>query len=149
MESKALKLVSETLESKGIRADMVADNVLKTDWEFAYGRMVLFLQIDDEDSHVHLEGINFIKIPEDRYMVIYKTLNECNDAYNHVKFVLNTSGPDVGQISAREDDIIQLDSCGPECFEMMLRIVRIVEDAYPKFMKVLWSGENITLKSDM
>lgn len=145
MESKALKLVSEVLATKEIRADWVNDNVLRTDWEFAYGRMIIFLQIDDEDTHVHLEGLNFIKIPEDWYGTIYETINECNDAYNHVKFVLNTSGPDVGQISAREDDIIQLDSCGPECFELMLRMVRIVEDAYPKFMKVLWGQDNITL----
>ena len=103
------------------------------------------MQIDDEDTHVHLEGINFIKIPEDWYGTIYETINECNDAYNHVKFVLNTGGPDVGQISAREDDIIQIESCGAECFELMLRMVRIVEDAYPKFMKVLWGQDNITL----
>ncbi|MBR6308590.1 MAG: YbjN domain-containing protein [Lachnospiraceae bacterium] len=145
MESAALKRVSEVLETKDIRADWIADNVLRTDWEFAYGRMIIFLQIDDEDTHVHLEGINFIKIPEDRYDIIFRMLNECNDAYNHVKFVLNTSGPDVGQISAREDDIIQLDSCGPECFELMLRMVRIVEDAYPKFMKVLWGGETLSI----
>ena len=102
MESKALKLVSEVLAAKEIRADWVNDNVLRTDWEFAYGRMIIFLQIDDEDTHVHLEGLNFIKIPEDWYGTIYETINECNDAYNHVKFVLNTSGPDVPPDGVRQ-----------------------------------------------
>ena len=67
---------------------------------------------------------------------MYKVVNECNDTYKHVKFVLDTEH---SQINARDDDVIQLDSCGPECFELMIRMVKVVEAAYPKFMKAIWA----------
>ena len=43
------------------------------------------------------------------------------------------------QIIARDDEIIQLDTCGPECYELMVRMVKIVEDAFPLFMKAMWA----------
>ena len=80
--------------------------------------------------------MNFITVPENKYDAMYKTVNQCNDDYTHIKFVLDTKD---GQINAREDAVIQLDSCGEECFELMIRMVRVVEDAFPKFMKAMWA----------
>ena len=42
-------------------------------------------------------------------------------------------------INARCDNIIQLDTCGENCYELMIRMLKIVEDAYPSFMKALWA----------
>lgn len=98
--------------------------------------MDMYFQFDDSDTHVHVEGLNFIKVPESKYDKLYKLLNECNDQYAHIKFVLDTEN---GQIVARDDDIIQLDTCGEECYELTYRMLKVVEDAYPKFMKAIWA----------
>lgn len=135
MAGIAAKLVEQFFESKETHPEVLRDNLLRTGWNFEGGSIDIFFQFDDTDSHVHLEGINFIKIPENKYDAMYKVLNECNDQYSHVKFVLDTEH---GQLNARDDDVIQLDTCGEECFELMLRMVRVVQDAFPKFMKVIW-----------
>lgn len=136
MARMAAKLVSQYFESRETKASVLEDDLLRIGWGFDGGSMEIFFKFDDEDAHVHLEGVNFIKVPDNKYDAMYKVLNECNDAYTHVKFVLDTEN---GQIMARDDDVIQLDSCGPECFELMIRMVRVVEDAYPKFMKAMWA----------
>ena len=135
MANMAAKLVSQYFESKDTKAAELREDVLRVGWGFKGGSIEIFFAFDEEGTHVHLEGMNFIKVPQEKYDAIYKVLNECNYTYKHVKFVLDTSD---GQISARDDAIIQLDTCGPECFELMIRMVQIVEDAYPMFMKAMW-----------
>ena len=138
MAGMAAKMVSQYFQTKDTKANELREDLLRIGWEFNGGSIEIFFKFDDSDSHVHLEGINFIKVPEDKFdsLALYKTINECNNEYVHVKFVLNA---EEGQIIARDDDVIQLDSCGPECFELMIRMVQIVEDAYPRFMKALWA----------
>ena len=136
MAGMASKLVSQFFESQDAKARELREDLLSIGWNFEGGSLEIFFKFDESDTHVHLEGLNFIRVPENKYDAMYKVLNECNDQYTHVKFVLDTEN---GQINARDDDVIQLDSCGPECFELMIRMVKIVEDAYPKFMKAMWA----------
>lgn len=132
----AAKMVSAFFESQDTKLNELRDDLLLIGWGFEGGSIRIFFSFDESCTHVHLEGREFIKVPAEKYDAIYKTLNECNDQYVHVKFVLDTES---GEICARDDDIIQLDSCGEECFELMIRMVKIVEDAYPKFMKALYA----------
>ncbi len=132
----AAKMVSAYFEEKETQLNEIREDLLVIGWEIKGGSIRVFFSFDESGTHVHLEGRGFVKVPSDRYDAIYKTLNECNDAYVHVKFVLDTES---GEICARDDDIIQLDSCGEECFELMIRMVQVVEDAYPKFMKALYA----------
>lgn len=132
----AAKMVSAFFEGQDTKAHELREDLLMIGWGFSGGSIRIFFNFDESCTHVHLEGIDFIKVPEEKYDAIYKTLNECNDQYSHVKFVLDTED---GHIAARDDDIIQLESCGEECFELMIRMVKVVEDAYPKFMKALYA----------
>ncbi|MCR4740752.1 MAG: YbjN domain-containing protein [Lachnospiraceae bacterium] len=132
----AAKMVAQFFEGQNTKAQELEETLLRIGWNFEGGSITIFFQFDEEDAHVHLEGLDFIKVPEDKFDAVYKVLNECNDDYNHIKFVLDTEH---GELNARDDDVIQLDSCGPECFELMLRMVKVVEDAYPRFMKAIWA----------
>ena len=132
----AAKMVAAFFEGQDIKVNGVRDDLLMIGWEFSGGSMRIFFNFDESCTHVHLEGVDFIKVPAEKYDAIYKPLNECNDQYTHIKFVLDTED---GYIVARDDDIIQLESCGEECFELMIRMVKVVEDAYPKFMKALYA----------
>ena len=135
MAGMAAKTVASFFEDKNTKATVVSDNLLRIGWEFNGGLITIYLDFEDDDTHVHLEGIDFITVPRDRYDRLYKVLNDVNDQYRLVKFVLDTKE---GRICARDDAVIDLDSCGAECFELMIRMVKIVEDAYPTFMKALW-----------
>ena len=136
MAGMAAKMVLAYFEAKGTAAKELDEDLLRIGWNIEGGSMDIFFKFDESDSHVHLEGLNFVSVPENKYDAMYKVVNECNDTYNHVKFVLDTEH---GQINARDDDVIQLDSCGEECFELMIRMVSIVENALPKFMKAIWA----------
>ena len=136
MAEMALKLVAQYLESKDTKASQVDDDVLRIGWNFEGSSIDIFFQFDESDTHVHLEGINFVTVPEDKYDRMYKVLNQVNNEYKLVKFTLDEEN---GQIIARDDAVIQLDSCGEECFELMIRMVQIVEDAYPTLMKGIWA----------
>lgn len=136
MAGMAAKMVSQFFETQDLKLNQLEEDLLKIGWNFEGGSIDIFFKFNEDDTRVHLEGINFIRVPEEKYDAMYKVLNECNDAYIHVKFVLDTEN---GQICARDDDIIQLDTCGPECNELMIRMVQIVQDAYPKFMKAMWA----------
>ena len=136
MAGMAAKMVSKFFESQDTKAQELEEGLLVIGWGFNGGQIRIFFKFDESDTHVHLEGMDFINVSEDKYDSMYKVINECNDKYNHIKFVLDTEH---GQICARDDDIIQLDSCGPECFELMIRMVKVVEDAYPMFMKAMWA----------
>ena len=136
MAEMALKLVAQYLESKDTKASQVDDDVLRIGWNFEGSSIDIFFQFDESDTHVHLEGINFVTVPEDKYDKMYKVLNQVNNEYKLVKFTLDEEN---GQIIARDDAVIQLDSCGEECFELMIRMVQIVEDAYPTLMKGIWA----------
>lgn len=136
MAGMAAKLVAQFMETQNARVKEVREDLLAIGCSFEGGSIDIFFEFDNDDRRVHLEGVNFIKVPENKCDEMYKIVNECNDQYRHVKFVLDTEH---GQIAARDDDIIQLDSCGPECFELMLRMLNIVQNAYPTFMKALWA----------
>lgn len=137
MASMAAKMFGSYLESKDVKFQSVEDDILRVGWGLQVGSSIsIFFHFQNEDTSVHLEGLDFVKIPEDKYDMIYKLLNELNDRYKHVKFVLNA---ETGMVAARDDDVIQLDTCCEECWELMIRMVQIVEDAYPIFMKALWA----------
>ena len=136
MAGMAAKLVAAFLESKETKVTVLEENLLRTGWNFEGGSVDIYFDFDETDSHVHVEGINFCSVPKSRYDNVYRALNECNNRFSHIKFVLNEER---GSLAAREDAVIQLDTCGEECYELMIRMVQVVESAYPIFMKAIWA----------
>ena len=65
---------------------------------------------------------------------MYKACNECNCKFRWAKFTVVD-----GKISVESDAIIQLDSCADEVTGYMIRLTKIVEAAYPIFMKAMWA----------
>lgn len=132
----AAKMVAAYFESQDTGTKEVRENVLMNSWRFEGGNMDIFYEFKEDSSRVHIQGINFISVPSDKYDCLYKTINECNAKYYHEKFILDTEH---GQIVVEDDDLIQLDTCGEECFELMIRMVQTVEKAYPLFMKAMYA----------
>lgn len=136
MAGMAKKIVAQFMETKGIKLRDVSETILCCSTGFEGGSADVFMDFNADDAHVHFRGMNFIKVPKDKCDVMLKAVNECNDKFSHIKFVLDMEN---GQITAQDDDIIQLDSCGIECYELLFRTVGVIEAAYPIFMKALWS----------
>ena len=135
MAGLAEKMIIDFFESKDIHAE-VLEGYFRVGWNINGTSIDVFFVIDEDDAHAHLRGLNFVTVPEDKTERMYKVVNKLNDEYNWVKFIVDEEH---ATIAARDDAVIHLDSCGEECYELMMRMVGIVQEAYPEIMKALWA----------
>ena len=128
------KMIIEYFKTKEITSTIL-DDYFKVSWNIEGTSIDVFFFLED-DTHVHLRGINFVKIPENAFEKMYKLVNDINNLYNWVKFIVDVEHE---TIVARIDAVIHLDSCGEECYELMVSMLNVVEQAYPKIMKAIWA----------
>lgn len=62
--------------------------------------------------------------------------NQLNNKYRWVKFYLDDDCDVVAQIDAYIDE----DTCGSECTSLVKRMVNIVDEGYPTFMRAIWGN---------
>ena len=89
------------------------------------------------DGEFSILSDRFVKIPQQKIQAGYKLVNELNNKYKYVKFVVD----DDGDVSARWDlpDNVPLEAVGRTGLEILLRMFKIIDDAYPEVMKAVWS----------
>ena len=61
--------------------------------------------------------------------------NQLNKEYRWVKFYLDDDSDVVAQIDAYVDE----ETCGSECASLVKRMVNIVDEGYPTFMRAMWA----------
>ncbi len=90
---------------------------------------------DDNERSINVKSFSIVKVPADKLLDIYVLLNGLNCEYRWVKFYVD----DDNEVTVSGDAIIDLNSVGEECFEMMLRYIHIIDEVYPRLMKTIWS----------
>lgn len=138
MANAAAKMVENYFASKDIRIKVLDEEgkVLRSGWSLDNTRIDIYFQFSDEVHDVHIEGRNFLSVPENKEDTVIKICNKLNREYRWVKFSVDTENHNV---IVELDAVIELGSCGEEAYELMLRMNNIVEDAYPTFMKEMWA----------
>ncbi|MCD7760225.1 MAG: hypothetical protein LUH16_00385 [Clostridiales bacterium] len=61
--------------------------------------------------------------------------NDMNNKYSWVKFYVN----DDGNVHAKIDVDIDNNTCGRVCLSLIVRMAKIIDEAYPVFMKAQWT----------
>ena len=64
-------------------------------------------------------------------------LEECNSLngeYRWVKFYIDGDG----DIAVSMDAVVDIDTVGAECIQLVNRMVNIYDDAYPRLMRAIW-----------
>ena len=137
MANTAAKLFMAYLEAKDTHGSYVNDeeSVVRVGWNLDNTKLNIYFFFGEDEKDVHLIGDGFCKVPENKKDAVLQAVNECNKKFRWMKFVLK----DEGDVEAEVDAVIQLDSCAEECFELMIRMCSIVDDAYPILMKAIWS----------
>lgn len=138
MENKAAKLTAAYFDSIDFKYDLEGENkeVIITGMsglDNISSVRILFFFDENQDS-VHIIAPKIAKIPESKADQMYKVLNDLNRSFRWVKFYADEEG----NIEADADCILDLDSCGKECLEIMERTVNIADSAYPTIMKEIW-----------
>ena len=138
MANAAAKMFKSYMESKEMNCKFwdEEESVVKASWKLDNTSIDIFFKFDKDCHDVHIQGVNFIQVAKENFGKMLQAVNACNENYRWVKFTLDMEH---GQISVEDDAIIQLDTCAEEVFELMIRMTQIVDDAYPKIMKAMWS----------
>ena len=89
----------------------------------------------DDDNDVAVRVFGIISVEEDQKEKLLPALNELNNKYRFMKFVLD----DDGDVNMEYDYPLRDPDPAASAQEMVIRIVKMVDDAYPLLMRRLWS----------
>lgn len=95
----------------------------------------VILIFDEDGNSINVKSFSVAKVPEDKLLDIYVCLNELNNQYRWVKFYVDSDN----EVTVSGDAILDEDSAGPECFEIVIRYIGIIDEVYPNIMKILWA----------
>ena len=95
----------------------------------------VILFIDEDGGSINVKSFTVAKVPENKLMDMYVCLNDLNNQYRWVKFYIDSDN----EVTVSGDAIIDAESAGKECLEIVIRYVDIIDDVYPNIMKVLWA----------
>ena len=138
MANQAAQLFVAYMEANNMKIQVLDDEerIIRVGLNLENTELSVFLHFSEDESEVHFDGRDFVKIPKGKEELVYKICNMCNDDYRWVKFVWEENN---NILSCRCDAMIQLDTCAEEIFGIIARMASIVDDAYPSLMKILWA----------
>lgn len=139
---KATRLIAQEMDQMNIKYSIDESDehsIINAGFGIENGPNVVvrFISTDD-DNDVAIRLYNIVtNVSESKLDSMMKVVNECNHKYRYLKFLID----DERDVNL-EYDILQHssdDSVGPEAYEFFIRIMNIMDEIYPLFMKVIWS----------
>lgn len=95
----------------------------------------LLMVFDKEDHTVMIRVGRLAKIPIDRQFEVLSTLNELNREYRFVSFYSDLED----FVTVQTDRVIAANETADPVMEMIVRVVQILDGAYPRIMKAIWA----------
>ena len=135
----AAKVTAAFFDSHDIRYSMRGDDneVIRVGFRAENKESVeILLFFSEKNDNVGIRSFDLCKVPEAKKPALYELCSKLNDKYRWVKFYIDE---DDNTITAADDAVIQLDSCGEECLELVMRMCDIADEVYPEIMKTIWS----------
>lgn len=135
----AAKVTTAYFDSHGLHYEILGDNgeALRAGFKMdnrAEGLKVLMI-FDNDTKGCKVCAYDIVKFSDAKKEVMYRVCNSLNAKYRWIKFFVDESD---NTITAQDDAVIELDSCGEEVLQCCLQLVNIVDDAYPEIMKAIW-----------
>lgn len=121
-----------------MRVNLVDDerSLVRIGFNLNNTQISIFVVFGEDDTDAHIEGRDFVKIPNDQTEKACRICNQMNNNYRWIKFVWDD---DTSEMTVKCDAVIQLDSVAEEIYELVMRTASIVDNAYPEIMKSLWA----------
>ena len=138
MANQALESFAAYMEAKDLKVRLMEEdeNVCYVGFQLDNTEVGILLFFGEDLKDVHFVGRDFVKIPDDKTDVVLSVCNECNKNFRWVKFVYNEED---NRVTCQCDAVVQEDSVAEECYEIVMRLAGIVDEAYPSFMKAIWA----------
>lgn len=94
---------------------------------------IKFISKDDENDF-EVRAFSLAHIPDDKLYGALELINRQNRKFRYVKFVLD----DDGDVNLEYDLPVKGANVGPCAVEMFIRFMRIIDEALPDFMHLIW-----------
>ena len=92
----------------------------------------------DEKGHtVCLRVFDLIPTPDEKRFQLLELINTLNRDYRWARFFLSQDS----RLQVQVDHLTDGDRCAQEIVELIMRLIRIIDDVYPRFMRIIWGGE--------
>lgn len=100
-----------------------------------HGNTITLIYIFDPDgTTVNIKVFSVCKVPSAKLMDMYVLMNELNYEYRWIKFFIDSDD----EVTVSDDAVIEPATAGEELFELMQRFLNIIDEVYPRIMKVVW-----------
>lgn len=124
------------LDEKGIKYTDVDENRVRVGYN---GDNIPSVQVSvifdkDGDGLVAFRSWNLGKVKDEKFANILLACNQLNDQFRWVKFYIDSDQ----DITAALDAVVDEQTVGEECFQLVIRMVSICDDAYPTIMQAMW-----------
>ena len=138
-ENMAAKVTKAFFDSKGLFSEFVDEMHDKLSLSFKMDnrepmRIIVFFA--ENNTSCKIRAYSVAKFPQEKMERMYKICNDLNFKFAWIKFYVDESD---NTITADDDAVIQLDSCGDEVYRCCIQMAQIVDEAYPTIMKGIWN----------
>ena len=134
----ALKMTAAYFEAKGLRYKIDEENNIMRVGVGGLdnkGDVSIFIFFDQDETSVAIRSFKYCTFSEDKLSKMYEICSNMNNQYRWIKFYVQE---EERVITLATDAVIQMESCGEEILELVMRLADIADSAYPHFMKAIW-----------
>lgn len=130
------QLFMNYMDAKGVKYTNSNDHVVKVVYSGDNLKSIpVYVSFDEDgDSMIQVYCFEIANFNNNAAAGLF-ACNELNKKYRWVKFYLDKDNDIICSLDAYIDDV----TCGEECLKLVRRVVNITDEAYPTFMKALWS----------
>lgn len=129
---------TDFLESNNIKYSVQDERCVRISYQLENLPQLAAVFFFSEECHdVSIHVFSIAKVASNKLMQAYKLCSELNAKWRWVKFYVDEDN----EFTAETDAVIEPNTAGHECGELLLRCVDIVKDSYPSIMALVWGQE--------
>ena len=129
------EMFTALLESKELRYDTRVDSDGDIVVDFPYQGKVAKCFFSGENGEYFSLYLVYERVPDDKYANVLFVCNELNCRYKWATFYLDQDK----DIVIHDDALLSVESAADEAFELLVRILKIADDAKPLIMKAIYA----------
>ena len=135
----ASKATQAFFDSEGIKYELLNEDTGLIRLGFTMENkdsLSIFLDFSADGTSVSLVSFEIAKAPVEKKYKMFELCNSLNKRYKWVRFYYDE---EKAMITAQDDAVIQLDSCGEEIIRCCIQMKHIVDEAYPEIMRAIFA----------
>ena len=135
----ASKATQAFFDSEGIKYELLNEDTGLIRLGFTMENkdsLSIFLDFSADGTSVSLVSFEIAKAPVEKKYKMFELCNSLNKRYKWVRFYYDE---EKAMITAQDDAVIQLDSCGEEIIRCCIQMMHIVDEAYPEIMRAIFA----------